>query len=43
MPITELGRTGPLPRTAWTDRVRLLADAAGVSSAGLGGDDFKCG
>jgi hypothetical protein len=36
MPITELGRTGPLPRTAWSDRVRVLADASGVSSNGLG-------
>lgn len=36
MPTTEIGRTGPLPRTAWADRVRLLADAKGVSAEGLG-------
>lgn len=36
MPITELGRTGPLPRTAWADRVRVLADSSGISTAGLG-------
>lgn len=36
MSITELGRTGPLPRTAWADRVRVLAQASGVSVEGLG-------
>ncbi|HUR51322.1 MAG TPA: hypothetical protein VMZ11_04280, partial [Mycobacteriales bacterium] len=36
MPVVELGRSGPLPRTAWADRVRVLADASGVDVVGLG-------
>lgn len=36
MSSSQLGRTGPLPRTAWADRVRVLADANGVGVEGLG-------
>src|SRR5215210_8905907 len=36
MPSVPLGRPGPLPRTAWKQRVRVLTDAAGVSLDGFG-------
>ena len=36
MPLAPLGRPGPLPRTAWKQRARVLADASGVSLDGLG-------
>ncbi len=36
MPAQPIGRTGPLPRTAWRDRARVMASAAGVSLEGLG-------